>query len=147
MVVAVHLFLLPDAQILLLRRRNTGYYDGSYSIVAGHVEADEAIETAMIREAREEAGIAIAPGDLRVAGVMHRRSAGGCIDFFLAATSWSGVIENKEPDKCDELAWFGADVLPENSIPYVRRPFEIYQRGEWFSGFGWDEVGGDGREG
>ena len=36
--VAVHLFFLRDDQILLLRRFNTGYEDGKYSVVAGHLE-------------------------------------------------------------------------------------------------------------
>jgi 8-oxo-dGTP diphosphatase len=140
MVVAVHLFLLRDNQALLLRRRHTGYEDGKYSVVAGHVDGGEEIKTAMIREACEEAGIVIAPEDLRVVGVMHRKSAEERIDFFLATAAWAGDIENKEPDKCDQLAWFDLDALPENIIPYVRRAFESYRRGEWFSSFGWDEA-------
>src|SRR4051812_27606999 len=59
MVVAVHLFLLRDDQVLLLRRQNTGYEDGNYSVIAGHVEGGEEIKAAMIREAREEAGITL----------------------------------------------------------------------------------------
>jgi 8-oxo-dGTP diphosphatase len=134
---AVHLFLIHDSQVLLLRRFNTGYEDGKYSVIAGHLSGDEEIKAAMIREAREEAGIDISPLDLQVVGVMHRKSNDERIDFFLAATSWSGEITNREPDKCDQLAWFDMDVLPENVIPYVRKALDNYRQGIWFDSFGW----------
>ncbi len=140
MVVAVHLFLLRDGLVLLLRRYNTGYEDGRYSVVAGHVDGGEEIKAAMIREAREEAGIAIAPEDLTVVGVMHRRSAEERIDFFLAARRWTGEVTNREPGKCDELAWFDLDALPANVIPYVRRAFDNYREGHWFDSFGWGDA-------
>ena len=134
---AVHLFLIRDGEVLLLRRFNTGYEDGKYSVVAGHLDGDEEVKAAMIREAREEVGIEISPQDLQVVGVMHRKSNDERIDFFLAATSWSGEITNREPDKCDQLAWFDVDELPENVIPYVRRALDNYRRGIWFDSFGW----------
>jgi 8-oxo-dGTP pyrophosphatase MutT (NUDIX family) len=134
---AVHLFLVRDSKALLLRRFNTGYEDGKYSVVAGHLKGDEEIKAAMIREAREEVGIEISPLDLQVVGVMHRKSNDERIDFFLATTSWSGEITNREPDKCDQLAWFDMDELPENVIPYIRRALDNYRRGKWFDSFGW----------
>jgi 8-oxo-dGTP diphosphatase len=134
---AVHLFLVRDGQVLLLRRFNTGYEDGKYSVVAGHLNGDEEVKAAMIREAREEVGVEISPLDLQVVGVMHRKSNDERIDFFLAATSWSGEITNREPDKCDRLAWFDVDGLPENVIPYVKRALDNYRKGSWFDSFGW----------
>jgi 8-oxo-dGTP pyrophosphatase MutT (NUDIX family) len=137
LVSAVHLFLIRDGRVLLLRRFNTGYEDGSYSVIAGHLNGDEEVKSAAIREAREEAGIEIQPQDLDVVGVMHRRSDDERIDFFLAASRWSGQIANREPGKCDQLAWFDLDDLPENVIPYVHRALQNYRQGRWFDSYGW----------
>lgn len=134
---AVHLFLIHDGNVLLLRRFNTGYQDGNYSVVAGHLDGGEEIKSATIREAREEVGIQISREDLQVVGVMHRRSDDERIDFFLVTTSWSGEIRNLEPHRCDRLAWFDLDDLPENVIPYVRRALANYRRGRGFDSFGW----------
>ena len=136
---AVHLFLIRDDQILLSRRFNTGYEDGKYSVVAGHLNGDEEVKAAAIREAREEVGIQIAPQDLEVVGVMHRKSNDERVDFFLIVTSWAGEIANREPDKCDQLAWFNVDDLPENVVPYVRRALDNYRQGNWFDSFGWSK--------
>jgi 8-oxo-dGTP diphosphatase len=137
LVSAVHIFLIRDGKVLLLRRFNTGYEDGNYSVVAGHLNGDEEVKTAAIREAQEEVGIRIAPADLQVVGVMHRKSNDERVDFFLTAVSWSGGVTNMEPDKCDRLVWFDVDDLPENVIPYVRRALYNYRRGKWFDSFGW----------
>lgn len=136
---AVHLFLVRDGKVLLLRRFNTGYEDGNYSVVAGHLNGGEEVKAAAIREAREEVGVHIAPEDLEVVGVMHRKSDDERIDWFLAASRWSGDIVNAEPHKCDELSWFDLCCLPDNVIPYVRRALENYSRGVWFDSFGWED--------
>ena len=41
LIVAVHLFLLRNDEIILLRRFNTGYEDGNYSLIAGHIDGNE----------------------------------------------------------------------------------------------------------
>jgi len=33
-----HLLLFKDEHVLLLRRENTGYEDGNYGVVAGHID-------------------------------------------------------------------------------------------------------------
>ena len=138
LVSAVHLFLLRGDEVLLLRRFNTGYEDGNYSVIAGHLNGDEEVKAAMIREAQEEAGVEIAPADLDVVGVMHRRSDDERVDFFLAARVWTGEVANCEPHKCDHLVWFALDDLPPNVIPYVCRALDNYRQGRWFDSFGWE---------
>lgn len=135
--VAVHIFLLEDERILLLRRAHTGYEDGNYSVPAGHLDGGELVLEAAAREAREETGIEIDPEGMRVVGVMHRRSNDERMDFFVAATTWSGEIRNAEPHKCDEIAWFPLDALPANTIPYIRRAIDNFRRRRWFDSFGW----------
>ena len=135
--VAVHLLLVREGSVLLLRRYNTGYEDGNYSVVAGHVEGGEELSTAMVREAQEEAGIGVSPSDLEVVGVMHVKTDKEYISFFFKASVWSGDVTNMEPDRCDELRWSGIDDLPDNTIPYVRHAIENYRKGIWFSSFGW----------
>ena len=134
---AVHLFLLRQEEILLLRRYNTGYEDGNYSVPAGHLDGGETVFSAACREAYEETGIVIAPADLSVAGVMHRKSSEERVDFFLAATKWQGILSNREPEKCDQLRWADARSLPGNMVPYVQKAIRNYQQGLWFDTFGW----------
>ena len=80
----VHLFLLDrHCRVLLLRPCSTDYENENYSVVAGHVEANEPVTAAAIREVREEVGIQIQPSDLEVVSVIHRRPMTGTCRSFL----------------------------------------------------------------
>ena len=135
--VAVHLLLVKDGRVLLLRRYNTGYEDGNYSVVAGHIDGGEELRAAMIREASEEAGIEICRSNLEVVGVMHFKGDKEYVHFFLKTSVWCGEIINMEPAKCDDLRWFGLHGLPDNTVPYIRTAIENYCNGTWFGTFGW----------
>ncbi len=139
--VAVYLFLIRDGQVLMLRRHNTGYEDGNYSVIAGHVERDERITQALVREALEEAGVRLSEGDFRFLHVMQLTNPDGLIyvDFFFAAENWQGEVQNREPSKCDDLRWFGLTDLPENTIPYVREVLVGHSVDKSrFSEYGWE---------
>ena len=118
---ASYFVLIKNNKILLQRRFNTGYEDGKYSIVAGHVDKGETFTEAIIREVKEEAGIILQAEDLSVVHVMNRNIQDDeRIDVFFIAEKWTGNIENKEPNKCDDLSWFDLDDMPDNVIPYIK---------------------------
>ena len=136
--VAIHLFLLDNDNILLLKRYNTGYEDGKYSVIAGHLDGNENIYNAMIREAKEEAGIDILKNDLKIIQVMHRKQPNDeRIDYFFICKKWNGKIINNEPNKCSELKWYCINKLPDNTIEYIKYAINNYLEKIEFTLFGW----------
>lgn len=133
----VHLLFFRAGKVLLLRRFNTGYRDGEYSVPAGHLDGNETVRGAGQREAAEEVGVRIRPGDLVFSSVMHRNEGDERIDFFVEVRAWQGEPFNNEPQKCDELRWVDPADLPHNTIPYVRRAIENHRNGIHFDEFGW----------
>ena len=135
--VTVHLLFIRDNQILVARRFNTGYRDGEYSVPAGHLDGDETVIAAGMRETKEEVSVTIEAGDLTFSSVMHRNEGEERIDFFVQVHKWQGEIVNAEPDKCDDLRWVNFNDLPENTIPYVRCAIKNHMNGVVFDEFGW----------
>jgi 8-oxo-dGTP diphosphatase len=129
---------LAIREILLLQRYQTGYEDGKLSVVAGHVERGETLTQAAMRETREEVGLELSRDQLRVVGVMHRRSEEERLDFFLSHPIAREEPRNLEPDKCSELVWVRISRLPDDTISYVRAAIDNFQAGVWFHEFGWE---------
>ena len=134
--VTVHLLFFRDDQILLLRRFNTGYADGQYSVPAGHLDGGETVMAAAIREAGEEVGVRLDPHDLTFSTVMHRMEEEERVDFFVQVHRWPGEPFNAEPDKCDDLRWADIHQLPANMVPYVRQALANHHEGIPFGEFG-----------
>ncbi len=135
--VAVYLLLIKEENVLFIRRYNTGWKDGYYSLIAGHLDGNETVTQAMIREAREEAGITIKKKNVRVVHVMHRMSDVEYIDFFLLADTWKGEPHITEPDKCDDMQWFPINNLPNKMLPYVKDAIKSYKKNIIFSESNW----------
>ena len=134
---ASYILFIQEGKILLSRRCQTDFEDGNYSLPAGHTEPGETFTQALIREIDEEIGVTLAPDNVVVSHVMHRKFGRENIDVFFTAKNWTGIPKNKEPEKCDDLAWFPVDNLPNNTIPYIRQAIENSLKGVFYSEHGW----------
>ena len=138
---ATYIVMRRSNAVLLMRRQGSGYYDGWYSLPAGHVDAGELPIAAAIREAKEEIDITIQPKDVSFLHTIYRTKSdpsGDRADYFFAAKTWTGEIKICEPDKCDDLQWFPIDALPEQTIPYIRQVLQNTQAGLPYAEIGTD---------
>lgn len=135
---AVYLVLIRDEKVLLSRRFNTGWMDGKYSLVSGHIDGGETVSQAMAREAKEEAGIKVLPRHLKMIHVMHRTDGiKEYIDFFFTAFEFQGEPRLMEPEKSDAMEWFPLHKLPKNTLSYVSKVIRQLSEGHIFSEVGW----------
>lgn len=134
---AVWVFFKNDKdEILLIRRHNTGWRDGWYTLPAGHVEAMESPTDCAIRESKEEVNLVVSRGDLELSHVAyyiadeknHER-----VSLFFTASSYNGEAVNNEPHKADELIWVSADNLPEKTLPMVVHVLKRLKQGVVYS--------------
>ena len=141
------LILEKDKKILLIRRFNTGYDDGKYSLVGGGVDGNETIRQATVREAHEEVGILIKPDDLEILHVQHiffdkNESLGfhspiELLLFYLKPKIWTGEPKNCESNRCDDIGWFSTNKLPENIVPYTKYALKNIKKNVLYSEWGW----------
>lgn len=134
---AVYLIPMKSGKVLLTRRFNTGWMDGKYSLISGHLDGGETCFKAAIREAEEEAGIVVNEKDLIPLTVMHRMSDGEYIDFVFVVEKWKGEPKIMERDKCDDMNWFPVDKLPSNTLSYLKKIIGNYRNLPPFFIFGW----------
>jgi 8-oxo-dGTP pyrophosphatase MutT (NUDIX family) len=98
--------------------------DGYWACAAaGHVEANESVQDAALREVAEELGVTVLLADLRPLTAMHRTGGNGLpiderVDFFFECDHWRGEPHLREPHKAAEVAWFNLRELPEPVVPH-----------------------------
>ncbi|MEV0143445.1 MULTISPECIES: NUDIX domain-containing protein [unclassified Nonomuraea] len=129
-----------DGEVLLTRRAGTGYADGLWHLPSGHLESGESVVAAAAREAREEVGVVIDPGDLAFVHVMHR--APDRVGFFFAARAWAGEPRNAEPHKCSEIGWWPLGGLPADIVAYPAEALRHVLRGVPFAPHAWPPPAG-----
>ena len=114
---AVYAIIKQDDKVLMMRRYNTGWSDGMYTLPAGHIDDGETVLESMIREVKEETGIEINPQDVDFVHVMQQEGDRSYFDFYFVINKWENEPEIIEPNKCDDLKWITIEEL--DSIPVL----------------------------
>ena len=127
-------------EILLQKRQNTGYMDGYWDFSAsGHVEDNEQMKKAMIRETFEELGVKIKYDDLDFVTLIHKNKGAIYYNGYFRSYKWENDLQIKEPEKCEKIKWFCIDKLPENLIDDRKEAIKNYENNIYYSEFGWDD--------
>ncbi len=116
--VGIFIIIRQEDKILLQLRQNCSF-SGHYGFVGGHLDGQESIVSAAIREVKEEIGVDILPNDLNLKTICHSNQGKEYLQFYFECCKWTGTIENKEPHKCIALEWHNWDKLPQNCCPYI----------------------------
>lgn len=117
-------------QVLLSRRKNTGYMDGRWDFAgSGHVDENESAKQAVARECQEELGIIVEQENIHFAHLSHRVGLNGertYFDIYFTVDSFTGEPYIAEPEKCSGLQWFAIDRLPDEIIDIRKRALKLY---------------------
>ena len=108
-----------DKEFLLMKRINTGSNDGMYELPGGHLEKDEDIFGAMIREIKEELLLDIKETDLELIHFMHHYNVNR-LNFIFKCDGSNLNPQIGEPNKCEDLVWVDFDSIPDNTTDKVK---------------------------
>lgn len=122
-------------EVLLQLRRGTGYRDGHWATLAGHVDPGESVHEAACREAAEEAGVVVQPADLRPLTTLHRFERGGPaveqrVDVFFETERWDGEPSRREANRAAAMGWYPLNALPDPVVPHERMVLDALAHGE-----------------
>lgn len=128
-------------QVLLQRRRNTGFADGLWDFsFSGHAEHGESMTETAVREGKEELGLEIPRESLKFLAIVHKRERDNDITYiniYFTCEHFYGEPYIAEPFKCSQLAWFDIENLPVDLIDDRRKVFETVSGGGAYIEYGW----------
>ncbi len=111
---------------VLLGKRKGAHGAGGWQFPGGHLEFNESIETCAKREVFEETGLQIK--DIRFGPYTNdifTNEGKHYVTLFVTAFYDSGVEEVREPEKCEEWAWFEWNRFPEPLFLPTRNLLEL----------------------
>jgi 8-oxo-dGTP diphosphatase len=108
-VAVVAAVIVRDGRVLLCHRcPDRQWYPNVWDFPGGHVEAGESATTALVRELREELGIAITePSSPEFCRLVTSR-----FDMRIwVVEEWAGALVNAAPTEHDAVEWMSADAV------------------------------------
>jgi len=130
--------IFRNGRILLLHRRDDlELVPGLWDLPGGGVETGEGLEEALIREVREETGLAVTVGRPIYACVSQARMTTGrrltSVLVFYDCTSLARDKPRLDPSEHTEFAWVNQDEIPQFPIQTgqrnaIARAFEVQRR-------------------
>ncbi len=122
---------IKDNKIFLIKRANSGWEDGKWTIPGGRVEVGESIKQTAVRELKEETAIVISEDDLHFVHIEYMKDK--FINYFFSFEPIDTNIIPQEKDKVSEYGWFDLDKLPEPIAANGHKVLEMISDGEYFS--------------
>jgi ADP-ribose pyrophosphatase YjhB (NUDIX family) len=122
-IVGVAAIVLDGDRILLGRRAAGSTYSGRWCIPCGYVEYDEDVRAAIVREFREETGLAIVPGAVfAVLSNWHNPETHTVGIWFMAAVTGGMLTPG---DDLDAAEYFPLDAWPPLAFPTDAQVIEM----------------------
>ncbi len=105
--------------LVLLGKRKGAHGAGLWSVTGGHLEFGESVEECAKRELEEETGLKARSVILGpwVANVMEQNKH--YVTLYTFVPAFEGILQLREPDKCEGWQWFAWDALPAPLFPTV----------------------------
>jgi len=129
--VGVGAIIIEGERVVLVKRAHPPI-QGQWSIPGGVLEVGELVRAAAVREAREETGLIVEPGELL--GVFDRvlRHADGRVQYHYVLVDFLCRVtggELRAASDADEVRWFTREELPavhlaEDTQDVIRNGFE-----------------------
>ena len=109
--------VVEDGAVLLIRRRNPPFA-GRYALPGGFVDVGETVETAVVREVREETGVDTAIERLLdVYSDPSRDPRGHTVSVTYLLRRLGGILAGA--DDADDARFFALDALPELAFDHA----------------------------
>lgn len=117
----VTVFIFQDNKLLLLKRKKQPYID-CWAPPGGKLDDNESPEAAAYRETLEEVNLYVTLENYLGS---HLNPEAEVLDHVFTTTSFSGTVNNNEPEKHETVAWFSLDQIPQNTSWIVKRWLEL----------------------
>jgi ADP-ribose pyrophosphatase YjhB (NUDIX family) len=91
-----------------------------WSLPAGHLEAKEAPDEAVVRELKEEIGVDTTPENCRLVCAIASQIDTPYLCLFFEITRWEGEPKNIASNEHEKIEWFLESKLPDNLVPELK---------------------------